>query len=226
MDFVYIGTGIYFHYFVEKTRILNIYWSDGLQAPEIVCTVQACSKDSTNGTGTADESVPLQRQARVPPPLHPVRPPTPGILCTCLVAMLDGDKDCLERVQKRAVGMISGLTGRTYEDRLKELGIVTLEERRHQMDMLQTYKILNGKEKVNPSCWFTMASDSERVTRQSADPLNIRPGAPRLDIRRYFYSQRVVESWNNVPLHIKKSVSVTAFKNAYRRHRDDMIAPA
>jgi hypothetical protein len=139
---------------------------------------------------------------------------------------LDGDKDCLERVQKRAVGMISGLRGRTYEDRLKELGIVTLEERRHQMDMLQTYKILNGKEKVDPSWWFTMASDSERVTRQSADPLNIRPGTPRLDIRRYFYSQRIVESWNNVPLDIKKSVSVTAFKNAYRRHRDDMIAPA
>jgi hypothetical protein len=69
---------------------------------------------------------------------------------------------------------------------------------------------------VDPSCWFTMASDSERVTRQSADPLNIRPGAPRLDIRRYFFSQRVVESWNNVPLDIKKSVSVTAFKNAYR----------
>jgi ribonuclease P/MRP protein subunit RPP40 len=47
--------------------------------------------------------------------------------------------------------MISGLAGRTYEDRLKELGIVTLEERRHQMDMLQTYKILSGKEKVDPS---------------------------------------------------------------------------
>jgi hypothetical protein len=108
---------------------------------------------------------------------------------------LDGDKDCFERVQKRAVGMISGLAGRTYEDRLKELWIVTLEERRHQMDMLQTYKILSRKEKVDPICWFTMASDSERVTRQSADPLNIRPGAPRLDIKRYFYSQRVVDSW-------------------------------
>jgi hypothetical protein len=60
-----------------------------------------------------------------------------------------------------------------------------------------------AKEKVDPSCWFTMASDSERVTRQSADPLNIRPGAPRLDIRRYFYSQRVVDSWNSVPLDIK-----------------------
>jgi len=69
---------------------------------------------------------------------------------------------------------------------------VTLE-RRHQMDMLQTYKILSGQEKVDPSSWFSMASDSERVTRQSADPLNIRPGTPRLDIRRYFYSQRVID---------------------------------
>jgi ribonuclease P/MRP protein subunit RPP40 len=119
---------------------------------------------------------------------------------------LDGDKDCLERVEKRALGMISGLAGRTYEDRLKELGIVALEERRHQMDMLQTFKILSGKEKVDPSSWFTMASDSERVTRQSADRLNIRPGTPRLDIRRYFYSQRVVDSWNSVPHDIKISV--------------------
>jgi hypothetical protein len=78
--------------------------------------------------------------------------------------------------------------------------------------VLQTYKILSGKKRVEPSCWFTMASDSERVTRQSADPLNIRPGAPRLDIRRYFYSHRVVDSWNSVPHDIKNSVSVLLLK--------------
>jgi hypothetical protein len=53
-----------------------------------------------------------------------------------------------------------------------------------------------------------------------------RPGTPRLDIRRYFYSQRVIDSWNSVPHDIKKSMSVNAFKNAYRRHRDAMFAPA
>jgi len=92
--------------------------------------------------------------------------------------------------------MISGLNSRTYEDKLKELGIVTLEERRHQMDMLQTYKILSGKDRVDPNVWFYMAHESERVTRQSADPLNIRPGIPRLDIRRFFLfteSDRLLE---------------------------------
>ncbi len=50
----------------------------------------------------------------------------------------EGDKEVLEKVQKRAVKMISGLEGKTYEERLKEVGLLTLEERRHQADMVQT----------------------------------------------------------------------------------------
>ena len=41
------------------------------------------------------------------------------------------DKETLEKVQQRAVKMISGLKAREYEERLKELGMTTLEERRH-----------------------------------------------------------------------------------------------
>jgi hypothetical protein len=83
-----------------------------------------------------------------------------------------------------------------------------------------------GGQKRKYSSDPNLEHEHERVTRQSADPLNIRPGTPRLDIRRYFYSQRIVDSWNSVPHDIKKSVSVNAFKNAYRRHRDAMLAPA
>jgi hypothetical protein len=43
---------------------------------------------------------------------------------------------------KRAAKNISGLKGHTYEERLKEVGLLTLEERRHQSDMVQTYKIV------------------------------------------------------------------------------------
>ena len=45
------------------------------------------------------------------------------------------DSTALEKVQKKAVGMVSGLISHSYEDRLKELGLQTLEERRHQADM-------------------------------------------------------------------------------------------
>ena len=56
--------------------------------------------------------------------------------------------------------MVSGLRGHKYEDRLKELGLTTLEERRHQVDMAMAYKILNKKEDVDPADWFVMAAQA------------------------------------------------------------------
>ncbi len=51
----------------------------------------------------------------------------------------EADKTVLEKIQRRAASMVSGLKGKTYEDKLVELGLPTLEERRHQTDMLQTF---------------------------------------------------------------------------------------
>merc|ERR1719319_750703 len=56
-----------------------------------------------------------------------------------------GDKNLLEKVQERAIRMVSGLEGRTYEERLLELGLTTLEQRRERGDMIEVYKILTGK---------------------------------------------------------------------------------
>ena len=85
----------------------------------------------------------------------------------------EGDKECLERVQRKAVAMVSGLAGREYEDRLQELGLLTLEERRHQMDMAQVHKMLNGVDNVDTASLFTMASTHGRHTRNADAPLNL-----------------------------------------------------
>jgi hypothetical protein len=52
----------------------------------------------------------------------------------------EADKAVLEKIQQRALAMVSGLKGHSYEERLRELGLTTLEERRHQTDMLQTFR--------------------------------------------------------------------------------------
>ena len=70
------------------------------------------------------------------------------------------DKDILENVQRRAVRMASGLKAADYEGRLKELGMISLEERRHQADMLYIYKVLTGREDVDKDQWFTIASET------------------------------------------------------------------
>jgi hypothetical protein len=89
----------------------------------------------------------------------------------------EGDKEVLEKVQKRAVRMISGLEGKTYKERLKEVGLLSLEERRHQADMVQTYKIVTGKDMVKSETWFQSETLTGRATRSTDDPLNVRPQA-------------------------------------------------
>jgi ribonucleases P/MRP protein subunit RPP40 len=45
-----------------------------------------------------------------------------------------------------AVKMIMILKATNYEEKLKELGITSLEERRRYLNMLQTFKVMTGKD--------------------------------------------------------------------------------
>jgi hypothetical protein len=138
----------------------------------------------------------------------------------------EGDKACLERIQQRAVAMVSGLTSRDYEDRLKELHMETLEERRHQMDMAQVHKILTGKDKVDAERLLTLANSHGRNTRAAADARCLRQNPGRLEVRRNFFTQRVVAPWNDVPSEIKHVSSVQAFKSTYRQLRRERVPAA
>ena len=120
--------------------------------------------------------------------------------------------------------MVSGLEGHDYEDRLKELGLDTLEERRLQIDMTQVYKVLNGKDKVSSDTWFASVAARERATRAAADPPNLRVPAPRLEVRKHFFTQRVPAEWKKIPAALKNAATVTAFKNGYRAFRLEELA--
>ena len=71
-----------------------------------------------------------------------------------------------------------------------------------------------------------MVDASVRMTRSAADPLNLKPQAARLEIRRNFFSNRVVEEWNLVPKGIKNARSVQSFKRAYKNHRAEIVETA
>ena len=126
------------------------------------------------------------------------------------------DKEVLEQVQRRAVKMVSGLKPGTYEEQLQEMGLLSLEERRHQQDMAMVHKILSDKNGVRRETWFSMAAGGARVTRATEDPLNIRPKNSRLEIRRNFFSQRIPAAWNAIPASLK----ATAFRKGYQSLRE------
>ena len=52
--------------------------------------------------------------------------------------------ELLERVQKRAMRMIKGLEYLSYEDRLRELGLFSLEKRRLQGYLTAAFQYLKG----------------------------------------------------------------------------------
>ena len=129
------------------------------------------------------------------------------------------DKEKLEKVQKRAVKMVAGLKGRTYEEKLKEVGLTSLEDRRERGDMIQTFKIIQGLDQVEVGTWFTMASERDREgasnTRHSNDTTRLEEGTSNLDIRRNFFSQRVPAMWNSLPQCTRQKNTVLSFKAAY-----------
>jgi ribonucleases P/MRP protein subunit RPP40 len=133
------------------------------------------------------------------------------------------DIEVLEKVQRKAVGMVSGLRGQDYAAKLTELRLTTLSERRHQADMLMMFKLMHGYGQLDEESWFAPPPPAAARMRRHADPLNVRPNHGRLELRRNAFSVRAGEAWNLVPPAIKRARTATAFKSSYAKHRLGMI---
>ncbi len=127
--------------------------------------------------------------------------------------------------EELSVSTVSGLKGNIYEDRLRELEMLTLEERRHQAGMAQTFKIIRGVHMVISDSWFQMVDQAGRAIISTDDPLNVRPKAARLEVRKNFFSSRVTENWNKIPSHVNNVKTVSGFKRSYKNHRGLVVPP-
>ena len=86
--------------------------------------------------------------------------------------------------------MTSGLSSSTYEEKLKEVGLTTLEDRRIRGDMIEVWKILHNQEDVDPSTWFNLAAEnSERETRMTSDPWNLKAQTFKTEVRKNFFKR-------------------------------------
>lgn len=128
------------------------------------------------------------------------------------------DINMLEAVQRRATRMIPALRRLEYRDRLKELNMFSFERRCLRGDMIELFKMFTDSNYIDVSTFFTL----EEEGRTRGHGRKISKQGCRSNIRKYFFSHRVVDFWNALPERVVSSTSLGMFKSRLDEHMDEM----
>ena len=109
-----------------------------------------------------------------------------------------------------------------YVERLRTVGLITLETRRIRADLLEVYKILNILEGMDEIDFFLRRNVATKGLHSSrSNCFAFYKKRFKLDMGKYGFCNRVINDWNQLPEIIVQAKSINAFKgklDLYLRH--------
>jgi len=130
------------------------------------------------------------------------------------------DKVLLEKIQHRFTRMIPGFSQLDYMTRLKRLNLWTLEERRNRADLIELFKLYKGLSGIKLESMFEPSANN----RTRGHSLKLRKHRSHLDLRKYFFSERVVNWWNDLDEDTVSATTINMFKSRLQRLRQIKIS--
>jgi len=130
------------------------------------------------------------------------------------------DKELLEKIQHRYTKMVINMREKTYEERLKSLGLWTLEERRNRQDIIEVYEMYRGYSSVALQELFEIDTNSKGTRGHSCKLNKVRCTR---NIAQYFLN-RVINRWNALDQSAVDAPSINAFKQKLVKVRNNRMS--
>ena len=120
----------------------------------------------------------------------------------------------IENVQRRATPLVSSIRQLSYQERLKNLGLPSLEYRRERAELIEVYKIINNIDQIEKENLFTVST----YTATRGHQLKLAKKQHRCKVRSNSFSLRVIGSWNALPENVVMAPSLNCFKSRLNTH--------